>query len=60
MTTPQMIMTVLLTLRFVGPLARAFGAEFPMRRREPPWVELPAAVIAVGIYVSVLAWGGFW
>jgi hypothetical protein len=60
MTTPQIIMTVLLTLRFVGPLARAFGAEFPVRKREPPWVELTGAAIAVGVYVFVLDQGGFW
>lgn len=60
MTTAQVIMTILLTLRFVGPLARAFGAEFPIRPRPPPGIELAGMVLVVGIYAGVLAWGGFW
>lgn len=60
MTTPQVIMTVLLTLRFVGPIARAFGATFPTRHPQTPAAELAGMAIVVGTYAGVMAWGGFW
>jgi len=60
MTTPQIIMTVLLTLRFVGPLARSFGAEFPIRKPTAPWADLVAQGLAVATFAGLLAWGGFW
>lgn len=60
MTTPQVIMVILLTLRFVGPIARAFGAEFPHRKESPPWAQVFGASVVVGTYAGVMAWGGFW
>jgi hypothetical protein len=56
---PQVVMIVIMTLKFVGPIARCYNPDFTIKP-SAPGINLCGVALYTATVWAVLSYGGFW